>query len=343
VTGQAYRDAGVDIEAGTEAVRRMKAAVEATHGPRVLGGLGSFGGMYDVSFLKQYDAPILVSSTDGVGTKTRVASAMGRYDTIGQCLVNHCVNDILVQGAEPLLFLDYIASSRLDPAQVATVVGGCAAACSAVGCALVGGETAEMPGVYVDGELDVAGTIVGVVERAQLIDGRRIEEDDRVIGLASSGLHTNGYSLARKVLADLDWREPRDDLGGRSIGEELLAVHRPYLEHVRLLRRAGVDLRGLVHVTGGGLVDNPPRVLHGDLAFELELGSWPFLPIFRLIQRMGDISMEEMLKVFNCGLGMLLVMPRADHAQELIADLGETGWRVGRIGRRGDGPAVRFV
>jgi phosphoribosylformylglycinamidine cyclo-ligase len=336
-----YKDAGVDIDAGHEAVRLMKASVEASHGPRVLGGLGSFGGMYDASFLKDMAAPILVASTDGVGTKTRVATALGRYDNLGRDLVQHCINDILVQGAEPLFFLDYFAASKLDPRVVAAVVTSAADACREVGCALLGGETAEMPGVYADGEIDIAGTIVGVVDRARAITGERLAPGDVVLALPSDGLHTNGYSLARKVLADLDWTAPRDDLGGASVGDGLLAPHRCYLPEVRALWAAGVDIHALVHITGGGLIDNPPRVLTPATAFELVEGSWALPPLFALIQRLGDVPTPELRRVFNCGLGMLVVVPavQADAARAALPD----HLVVGRIVARGDGAPVRFV
>jgi phosphoribosylformylglycinamidine cyclo-ligase len=341
----AYQAAGVDIEAGNRAVRLMKAAVEATHGPRVLGGLGSFGGMYDASFLKDFAAPVLVSSTDGVGTKTKIASAVGRYDTIGQCLVNHCINDILVQGAEPLWFLDYVAASKLDPQMIAAVVGGCAAACKGSGLALVGGETAEMPGVYVDGELDLAGTITGVVDRADLITGRAIEAGDAVIAIPSSGLHTNGYSLARRVFEGWDLLAPQDALGGASLADALLAVHRPYLAQVRALKAAGVSIRGLVHVTGGGLIENPPRVLHGELGFRFWSDTIVLPPIFALIEATGKVDRMEMYRVFNCGVGMLVVVPaaQADAALATLIAVGEPAWRIGEMIPRDGGPPVRFT
>jgi phosphoribosylformylglycinamidine cyclo-ligase len=339
-----YKDAGVDIAAGTRAVQLLKAAVERTHGPEVLGGIGSFGGLFDAAKLKAMDGPILVGSTDGVGTKTKVAVATGRYDTIGQCLVNHCIDDILVQGAEPMFFLDYIASSKLDPVQVATVVTGMAKACGENGCALIGGETAEMPGVYVEGEIDVAGTIVGVVDRSRLITGAGITPGDAVIGIPSTGLHTNGYSLARKVLGDLQWDRPLDALHGATIADALLAVHKSYLGEVRAIWRAGVTIKGMAHITGGGLIDNPPRVLPAHASFSLRDGSWEVLPIFRLIQSVGRIGISEMRHVFNCGVGMLVVVAPGD-AGATTAAITAAGSRpatVGTIVERGDGPPVRF-
>lgn len=303
-----YARAGVNIDAGQRAVDLMKAAVRATYTPAVLSDVGSFGGLYAASALKRMDAPVLVASTDGVGTKTRVAARMNRWNSIGQDLVNHCINDILVQGAEPLFFMDYVASSQLEPEQIAAVVSGMAAACQEAGCALLGGETAEMPGVYAAGEIDVVGTIVGVVERSRLIDGGRIQPGDAILALPSTGLHTNGYSLARAVLADLDWTQSHPELGV-SPGEALLAVHRSYLNEVRALWNAGIDVRGLAHLTGGGLIDNLPRILPEGLGAVVQRGTWPVLPIFRLIQRLGSVDEAEMFRVFNMGMGMLVVLP----------------------------------
>ncbi|GAB4262849.1 MAG: hypothetical protein Kow0080_00560 [Candidatus Promineifilaceae bacterium] len=304
-----YAQAGVDIAAGLKATVLMKTAVQSTYTPDVLSNMGSFGGLFRVASLKQINDPILVASTDGVGTKTKVAARLNRWGTIGYDIVNHCVNDILVQGARPLFFLDYVASARLDPAQAAAIVSGAAAACRAVGCVLLGGETAEMPGVYEKGAVDLVGTIVGVVDRAALIDGSRIQAGDVLIGLPSSGLHTNGYTLARAALAGLDWRVPRADLNGRTIGEALLEPHRCYLHDVAALWQAGVDVRGLAHITGGGLVDNPPRIFPDGLGAVLRRGAWLELPIFGLIQRQGQIADAEMYHVFNMGLGMLVVVP----------------------------------
>ncbi len=336
-----YRDAGVDIAAGTRAVTLMADAVRATYGPEVLAGIGAFGGLFDASALAQMAAPVLVASTDGVGTKTKIAVALGRYDTIGHDIVNHCVNDILVQGARPLFFLDYIASARLVPEVIAAVVGGCAAACRAAGCALLGGETAEMPGVYAPGELDLVGTIVGVVERSAIIDGRAIAVGDAIIGLASSGLHTNGYSLARRVFADWDLTAVVPELG-QPLGDVLLAPHRPYLAEVQRLWAAGIAIHGLAHITGGGLIDNPPRIFPAGVAARLWRGSWPVPPIFRLIRRLGQIDEDEMAHVFNLGLGMLVVVP-ADQSDAALAALGPAAWRVGEIVACEGEPHVQFV
>ncbi len=338
-----YAEAGVDISAGTRAVELMTGAVRATYGPEVLAGIGAFGGLFDATRLKSYTSPVLVASTDGVGTKTKVAARLRRWDTIGRDLVNHCVNDILVQGAEPLFFLDYVASAKLDARQVATVVTGVAEACRQAGCALLGGETAEMPGVYVPGELDLAGTIVGVVERASVIDGSRIQPGDAIVGLPSSGLHTNGYSLARRALANLDWSAGLQPAGGStSIGDALLAVHRSYLGEVRALLRAGVDVRGLAHITGGGFVDNLPRILPPGLGAVIRRGTWPEPPIFALIQRSGTIADAEMFHVFNMGLGMLAVVP-ADQVQAALDALHGDAYRVGEIVAGEGGREVRVL
>ncbi|MGH2536882.1 MAG: phosphoribosylformylglycinamidine cyclo-ligase [Candidatus Promineifilaceae bacterium] len=324
-----YAQAGVDIGAGGRAVALMKAAVQASYGPEVLAGIGAFSGLYEISDVKAMARPVLVASADGVGTKTMVAAQAGRWDAIGQDLVNHCVNDILVQGARPLFFLDYVASSQLLPEQVAEIVGGVALACRLAGCALLGGETAEMPGVYQTGEVDVVGTIVGVVERDQIIDGSRIRPGDAILGLPSTGLHTNGYSLARSALAGLDWSRPLAELSC-SPAEALLAVHRSYLEPVGRLRAAGVSLHGLAHITGGGLIHNPPRILPAGMDARLRRGAWPEAPLFGLIQRRAGVADAEMFEVFNMGLGLLAVVPAGDVAAALTALPGDA-YLVGEI------------
>jgi phosphoribosylformylglycinamidine cyclo-ligase len=335
---ESYRRAGVDIAAGNRATELMKAAVHATYTPQVLSQTGAFGGLYDASVLKTMDAPVLVASTDGVGTKTMVAAKVNRWDTIGQDLVNHCVNDILVQGAKPLFFLDYVASSKLHPEQIAQVVGGCAVACREVGAALLGGETAEMPGVYQAGELDLAGTIIGIVERDKIVDGSHIRTGDTVLALPSTGLHTNGYSLARKALADLDWHLPHTALE-TSIGDALLAIHRCYLREVLFLQSEGIDLRGLAHITGGGVIDNLPRILPDDVHAVIKRRTWDEPPIFALIQEYGGVSTEEMFHAFNMGLGMLLIVPSTDvaKAQVLLPELRV----VGEIASGGRGVELR--
>ena len=318
----AYSRAGVDIGAGSRATALMTEAVRSTYGAEVLAGIGSFGGLFDAAALKTMASPVLVASTDGVGTKTKVAAALGRWNTIGQDLVNHCINDILVQGAEPLFFLDYVASSRLDPDEIAAIVSGVAAACREAGCALLGGETAEMPGVYEAGEIDLAGTIIGVVERAKIIGGTRIRPGDSILALPSTGLHTNGYSLARRALANLNWNEVLRELGG-SIGDALLAVHRSYLAPIRRLWAKEIDVRGLAHITGGGVVDNLPRILPDGAGALIQRGTWAEPPIFGLIQRYGSVSSDEMFHVFNMGLGMLVIVPaeQVEAAQAAVTDL----------------------
>jgi len=340
MTKTTYRDAGVDIEAGNRAVDLMKRAVQSTYGKEVLAGIGAFGGLYDGAALKAMAAPVLVASTDGVGTKTKIAAALGRYDTIGHDIVGHCVNDILVQGARPLFFLDYVAFNRIIPERVAAIVTGIAEACKSVGCALLGGETAEMPGVYAEGEFDLVGTIIGAVERGRIIDGASIKAGDAIIGLASSGLHTNGFSLARKVLAGRDLGAPDAELG-TSLGEALLAPHRPYLAELERLWAAGVSVKGMAHITGGGLIENPPRILPPGMAARIRRGSWPMPPLFQLIQRAGDIAPDEMARVFNVGLGMLLFVP-AGEAQKALGLLGAEAWIVGEAVPR-NGEPVEMV
>jgi len=305
-----YQSSGVDIAAGARATELMAEAIRSTHTSAVLASLGAFGGCFDLAAAlgdEQAQRPILVASTDGVGTKTLVAAALGRYDTVGQDLVNHCINDILAQGARPLFFMDYIAMAKIDPRQVAEVVGGCAAACRAAGCALLGGETAEMPDVYHAGALDLAGTIIGVVERARMLP-RDVTIGDAILALPSNGLHTNGYSLARRVFGDRYAERPAD-LGGQSIGEALLAIHRPYLREVTTLWEAGVPIHALAHITGGGLYDNLPRVLPGGLGAAIQRESWDIPPIFELLVRLGQLSEREAFHAFNMGLGMLVVVP----------------------------------
>jgi phosphoribosylformylglycinamidine cyclo-ligase len=333
-----YAKAGVDIDAGQKAVELMSAAIKATYTPEVLSNTGNFGGLFAATALKAMDAPVLVASTDGVGTKTKVAARLNQWDTIGQDLVNHCINDILVQGAKPLFFLDYVASSKLIPEQIAAIVTGMAAACQAAGCALLGGETAEMPGVYAVGEVDVVGTIVGVVDKSMLLDGSRIQAGDVIFGIPSNGLHTNGYSLARRVLDALDWDTPHADLGA-SIGSVLLATHRCYLNEVEKLRAANVDIRGLAHITGGGIVDNLPRILPDTVKAVIKRGSFPILPIFNLIQSRGEIDPDEMYRVFNMGVGMLVIVP-AEHSDVVQSTLPDDCYLIGHI-VAGDG-SIKF-
>ncbi len=314
MTASAYAASGVDIDAGNRAVALMTAAVQSTYGPEVLAGVGAFGGLYDAARLQAMTAPVLVASTDGVGTKVRLAAQAGRYESIGHDIVNHCINDILVQGARPLFFLDYVASARLDPAQVAQMVAGMAAACRAAGCALLGGETAEMPGVYAPGEFDVAGTIVGVVERAQRLPRPDLAAGDVLLGLASSGPHTNGYSLIRRLFADVPLDTVFPELGV-PLAEALLAPHRSYLRLLEpLLADPAQPVKALAHLTGGGLIENLPRVLPAGLNAAIQLDQWPVPPLFTLMQRRGDLPTEEMFRVFNMGIGLILVVAPADVA-----------------------------
>jgi phosphoribosylformylglycinamidine cyclo-ligase len=318
-----YQSSGVDIAAGARATALLADAVRSTHGVAVLAGVGAFGGCFDLAAAlgdEQAQRLVLVASTDGVGTKTLVAAALGRYDTVGQDLVNHCINDILAQGARPLFFMDYIAMAKLDPTQVAEVVGGCATACRAAGCALLGGETAEMPDVYHAGAFDLAGTIVGVVERERMLP-RDVAAGDAILALPSSGLHTNGYSLARRIF-DGRYDERPDELGGQSIGEALLAIHRPYLREVATLREAGLPIHALAHITGGGLWDNLPRVLPAGLGAAIRRESWDIPPIFELLVEAGGLAEREAFHALNMGLGMLVVVP-PDTAEAALAALPE--------------------
>ena len=303
-----YAAAGVDIDAGDKAVELMSAAVKSTYGPEVLAGIGSFGGMYDASALKTMDDPVLVSSTDGVGTKVKLAAFAGSYGSIGQDIVNHCIDDILVQGASPLFFLDYIATSRLDPSMIAEAVGGMAKACREAGCALIGGETAEMPGVYMPKEFDVAGAIVGLAERKQMLPLGTMRDGDLLLGFPSSGLHTNGFSLARKVFSEADYGAYADRLG-KPLMEALLAPHRSYLPVLQpILRQAPGLIKALAHITGAGFEGNVPRVLPSHLDAYIRTDSWPRPPLFQLIMEKGGIGETEMYRVFNMGIGMIAII-----------------------------------
>jgi phosphoribosylformylglycinamidine cyclo-ligase len=317
----AYAAAGVNIEAGNRAVELMKEVVRSTYTPAVLAGIGSFGGLFSLEELLQAHDPVLVSSTDGVGTKTMIAAAMERYDTVGHDIVNHCINDVLVQGARPLFFLDYIAAGQLDPEQIAAIVGGCAEACRASGCALIGGETAEMPGVYRPGTFDLVGTLVGWVERDAIIDGGDVQPGDVCLGLPSTGLHTNGYSLARRVFADIGWETRLPELG-RPIGEVLLTPHRAYLGEFEALVDNGVTIKAMAHITGGGLIDNLPRVLPPGIGVEIDRAAWEVPTIFRLIQERGGVDEMEMYHVFNMGIGVVILVAedQVDQAQAALSE-----------------------
>jgi phosphoribosylformylglycinamidine cyclo-ligase len=304
-----YKAAGVDIDAANRAKRLMADAVRSTHGPAVLAGMGAFGGALSLAeTIARYDDPVLVASTDGVGTKTLIAAAVGRYDSVGADLVNHCINDLLVQGARPLFFMDYIAAAKLDAEQVAAIVGGVAAACRAADCALLGGETAEMPDVYASGAFDLAGTMVGVVSRAELITGAQIRPGDAVLALPSSGLHTNGYSLARRVCDPLGYDSTPPELGGQTSGEALLATHRSYLSQIEALWAAGGATHGLAHITGGGLWENVPRVLPPGVGVEIRRESWSIPPILQFLVDRAGLDEHESFRALNMGLGMIVIV-----------------------------------
>jgi phosphoribosylformylglycinamidine cyclo-ligase len=329
-----YKASGVDIDAGHEVVRRIRALARGTFTGGVLSDIGSFGGLFRLGDKAAGD-PVLVASADGVGTKLRVAFMTGRHGTIGVDLVNHCVNDILVQGAEPLFFLDYLATGRLEPDVAVEIVEGLAAACRDNGCALLGGETAEMPGFYKDGEYDVAGFIVGLVPRERLIDGRRIAPGDRLIGLPSSGLHTNGYSLARRIAfevagLDVDARFPGANV---PLGEALLAPHRSYLPLVRPLLPSGV-IKGMAHITGGGITDNLPRIFPEGTGAVVDRSTWRVPPIFRWLGEAGNVPDDDMLRTFNMGIGLILVVA-PDDAESVLRDLRAAGEQgavvIGRV------------
>ena len=329
--GLTYRETGVDIDAQDAALERIKQQVASTRTEGTLSELGSFGGLFRCP---QVPGGVLVSSTDGVGTKILVAIRAGRHDTVGADLVNHCVNDILVMGAKPLFFQDYFAVGHLDPIVAEQVVTGVAAACRQNGCALLGGETAEMPDVYRADHYDLAGTIVGLVEQDRMLDGRAVREGDVLVGLASSGLHTNGYSLARKIVFELMELEPDEQMPGcdQSVADALLAVHRSYLPLLDEPLRQGW-IAGLSHVTGGGLRDNLPRVIPEGLGAEVELGSWPVPPLFDALARAGEVPAEDMLRTFNLGVGMVAVV-HGEHLDALEGHLrqrGESFWRIGRV------------
>lgn len=326
----AYAGSGVDIDAGNQAVKLMSRAVKETYTDAVLAGIGSFGGLYDAAGLKSMKAPVLVASTDGVGTKVKLAAASGSYASIGMDIVNHCIDDILVQGARPLMFLDYFASSKLEPAMVAEAVGGMAAACKSSGCALIGGETAEMPGVYQRGEFDIAGTIIGVVERGSMLPASNVGPGDVLVGFRSDSPHTNGYSLIRKVFEGVDPATVYPELG-KPLGQVLLVPHRSYLPLLWpiLSGRPGL-IKALAHITGGGFMENIPRILPAGIEAVIRRGSWPVPPLYGLLQKAGSIDPDEMYRVFNMGIGMVAVVDRTE-ADELLSAAGEPCWKIGEL------------
>lgn len=328
-----YSDSGVDIDAATRATDRIKELARTTFNQRTLSEIGSFGGMFDGAF-PNLAQPVLVASADGVGTKLKIAFATGIHNTVGRDLVNHCVNDILVQGARPLFFMDYIATGQLSVEIVASIIEGITDACRTNGCVLLGGETAEMPGFYNQGEYDIAGFIVGVVDREKVIDGKKIAAGDLLLALPSAGLHTNGYSLARKLFFEVAGYEPQTQLPelNMTAGAALLQPHLSYLRPLEALLDKGV-VKGLAHITGGGLTDNIPRILPEGTAVQIEKGSWPVLPIFELMRTIGNVSPSEMYRTFNMGVGMVIVCA-GDDAESIkthLKDRGETCYEIGKV------------
>jgi phosphoribosylformylglycinamidine cyclo-ligase len=336
-----YRDAGVDIDAGDALVERIKPAAKRTMRPEVLGGIGGFGALFEVS--KKYKEPVLVSGTDGVGTKLKLAFMLNRHDTVGQDLVAMSVNDILVQGAEPLFFLDYFACGKLDVGAAATVVEGIAKGCELAGCALIGGETAEMPDMYPAGEYDLAGFAVGAVEKSKIIDGKSIVQGDVVLGLASSGAHSNGYSLIRRIVE----RAKPDlaaDFHGKPFADALIAPTRIYVKSLLKLMES-VTVKGMAHITGGGLTGNVPRVLPENVTAVIRKSAWTLPPLFQWLQAQGQVADEEMYRVFNCGIGMVVIVAAADAAKatDLLQAAGETVYELGRIETRQAGQEQTLI
>ena len=339
---KSYEKAGVNLEAGYEVVRRIKKHVASTSRLGVMGNIGAFGGMFDLSALNIKE-PVLVSGTDGVGTKLKLAFEMDKHDTIGIDAVAMCVNDVLAQGAEPLFFLDYVAVGRNEPAKIEAVVAGVAEGCRQAGCALIGGETAEMPGMYSEGEYDIAGFTCGVVEKSRLIDGSKVRVGDVLVGIASSGVHSNGFSLVRKVIADagLDLHKSYSELeSDRTLGEVLLTPTRIYVKQVLEVIRS-CNVHGISHITGGGFDENIPRILQVGQGIEIHVGTWEILPVFRLLEKYGHIEHREMFNIFNMGIGMVIAVGQ-DEAAEVISILEKQGERASVIGRVTDRPGVEI-
>ena len=333
-----YKDAGVDVERGYEAVRRMKQHVATTFDENVLGGLGSFGGFYSIENEK-LEKPVLVAGTDGVGTKLKLAFLMDKHDTVGIDCVAMCVNDVVCQGARPLIFLDYIATGYLDPEKVEKIVAGVAEGCRQAGCALIGGETAEMPDFYPAGEYDLAGFTVGLVDREKSISGERVREGDVLVGMASSGVHSNGYSLVRKLVLTegRDLTAPVEAFGGKSWGETLLTPTKIYVKPA-LKACAAADVHGIAHITGGGFIENIPRILPDGLSAYIDLGTWPVLPVFTELQKLGGLTDRQIYNTFNMGIGMVFAVDAAE-ADAVIAALaacGESAYRIGEVGKTGE-------
>ncbi len=330
---ESYEKAGVNLEAGYEVVKRIKKHVASTSRLGVMGNIGAFGGMFDLSALNVKE-PILVSGTDGVGTKLKLAFEMDKHDTIGIDAVAMCVNDVLAQGAEPLYFLDYVAVGHNEPSKIEAIVAGVAEGCRQSGCALIGGETAEMPGMYTDGEYDIAGFTCGVVEKSELIDGSKVKVGDVLIGVASSGVHSNGFSLVRKIVADSasDLHTIYPELGDKRLGEVLLTPTKIYIKPVLKVVK-GCDVHGISHITGGGFDENIPRILTPEMGIEIKEGSWEILPIFRFLEAKGGVAHREMFNIFNMGVGMVIALDEseAEHAIEILASEGERATIIGRI------------
>ena len=330
---KSYEASGVNLEAGYEVVSRIKKHVKSTERSGSMGNIGSFGGMFDLGSLG-YEHPVLVSGTDGVGTKLKIAFALEKHDTIGIDAVAMCVNDVLAQGAEPLLFLDYVAVGKNHPEVVEAIVSGVAEGCRQAGCALVGGETAEMPGMYTVGEYDIAGFTVGVVEKSKLIDGSKVAPGDFLIGIASSGVHSNGFSLVRKVIsdADLEYDQKYEETGDQTLGEMLLTPTKIYVKQVLAVLKE-VDVHGVAHITGGGFDENIPRILKEGQGVEIEEGSWEILPVFGLLEKYGKIPHREMFNIFNMGIGMVLAVKPEDAPRvlEILTEKGEKAYVIGKI------------
>ena len=340
---KSYEESGVNLEAGYEVVRRIKSHVASTNRTGCMGNIGAFGGMFDLGSLG-YKHPVLVSGTDGVGTKLKLAFATGVNDTVGIDAVAMCVNDVLAQGAEPLFFLDYVAVGKNDPAVVESIVAGVAEGCRQAGCALIGGETAEMPGMYEGGEYDIAGFTVGCVDRDRLIDGSKVAEGDVLVSIASSGVHSNGFSLVRKIVADnnLDYNKVYDFTEGETLGKWLLRPTRIYVKPVLAVLRE-VDAHGIAHITGGGFDENIPRILKKGQGIEIEEGSWEILPVFRELERLGGVAHREMFNIYNMGVGMVIAVKPED-AEKTIEILRANGEKAGVIGKivAGEGVTIHM-
>ncbi len=337
-----YAKSGVNIKKGNEAVEKIKKSVASTHTRNVLTGIGSFGGLFELTdIVKKYKNPVLVQSIDGVGTKLSVARMMNKYDTVGEDIVNHCCNDLLAMGARSITFVDYVAHAKLDPKVMAEMVGGMSKACREAGVALIGGETAEMPGIYHDGEHDIAGAITGIVDKSKIITGAKIKEGDLILGFPSSGLHTNGYSLARHLLFKVAKHNVTTKIPvlKETVGQALLKVHKNYCSEVFKLIDNGIDVRGIAHITGGGFLENIPRVLPKNLNAEIQKGTWPMLPIFPYMEQIGKVSEDEMYKVFNMSIGLVIVVPEKDKLKvEKVLKNNKKYW-IGKI-TKGQGVVV---